>query len=71
MACKIGFSIVYRNEISIGTYLDIDLDLIWLKEWFVALDDSLFTCLAASENFSAWFAGEQVNCLKCILKLLG
>ena len=38
---RLVFSIIYRNETNIGTtYLDFDLDIIWLKEWFVAVDDS-------------------------------
>ena len=38
---RVVFSIVYRNETNTGAaYLDFDLDIIWLKEWFVAVDDS-------------------------------
>jgi hypothetical protein len=44
-----GFFIVYRNETNIeAAFLDLDLDIIWLKEWFIAVDDLQLTCLVAS-----------------------
>ena len=37
---QVVFSIAYRNETNIAAYLDSDLDIMWLKEWFVAVNDS-------------------------------